>query len=295
MIEHLEESDTEKKMSPSLTRFPLLRLLLPSHMDQRRRRLIAAYVAGFLSHAILSRLFFPLDVDCFGDSALALSTDNNPTPLPPPFVPNTRYEVLRYDSLDEKWLFNNIDSDPRIGLTRHHKADVADIARQAVKRLVERERLLAMEEEAKDARSKNRRKAKTEKRKRFTWKLKGYRRGWRRFDPTRGEEHKMLIDVTRVEGHSKAVSERRLLVSLVKPFASASLVGTKDLNDDVEDNVVHFIVPVARLSSRFDDFIANYEDVCLKELLSTRVDEIARPRCALMLVVFDGPSHLDKG
>ena len=57
--------------------------------------------------------------------------------------------------MDEKWLYNNVDDDPRIGLTRHHKADIADISRQAVARLNDREQQLdkRMEEERMASRS----------------------------------------------------------------------------------------------------------------------------------------------
>ena len=77
--------------------------------------------------------------------------------------------MLRFDYFDSKSLYNNVDDDPRIGLTRHHKADLTDIANQAVRRLNEQERLRALEEETSEAKSLNRRKRRREY---FTWKLK---------------------------------------------------------------------------------------------------------------------------
>merc|ERR1719383_874299 len=135
------------------------------------------------------------------------------------------------------------------------------------------------------------RKKSSKKKKKVRWKLKSHRRGWRRFDPTRGEEHKMILDVSRLEG--RQASERQILVSAVKPFADATLIAAEDIRNEHRP-IVHFIVPVARLSSRFDEFILNYENVCLKTTGSAKGKEDpatgSSPQtglgCALILVVF---------
>ena len=306
------------------TRLVLIRLrnfatTLTSFLDERRLRLLAIYFAGFFSHALLSHFFLASSVDIDDDESAASPPwrfhRHSSAALPPPFVPKTRYEVLRYDALDGKWMYNNVDDDPRIGLTRHHKADVADIAQQAVARLNEKEdeeeetdlgeKGVVMEEKEASRRS-NFRKQKQKnialKKKKFRFKLKSYVRGWRRFDPTRGEEHQLLLDVTLSDGR-RSSTDRRLLVNIVKPLAEARLVGAQDVRRDSQP-LVHFIVPVARLSSRFDDFIRNYEEVCLKGGNGNRESSKGKSGdsqknsldlgCALILVVFDGPSHLDK-
>ena len=155
-----------------------------------------------------------------------------------PFRPKTIYEVLRYDYFNSSVIMNNFDEDPKIGLLGHQKNDIKDMIHQAMTLF--------------NAGRPN------------AWILKKLLNGYRRFDPLRGEE--VIIDVEVVQPETKDVrgvpqtNQHRL--SLVKPFTASHMVASQPITNS---KMIHFILPVSGdVTERFEVFMKNFEEVCIK-------------------------------
>ena len=170
-----------------------------------------------------------------------------------PFKPKTMYEVLRYDYFTMSAIVNNFDDDPKIGLLGHQKSDIKDISHQA----------MALYNSGRPDK----------------WKMVKLINGYRRLDPLRGEE--FILDVVIAqEGNEKVEETHRL--ELVKPFGVAHLLNDKTSSSS---KMVHFILPISGISKRFETFMKNFEEVCLKQ---------SQEHAYLLIVLFVGKSTSDQ-
>ncbi|XP_019630466.1 PREDICTED: chondroitin sulfate synthase 3-like [Branchiostoma belcheri] len=149
-----------------------------------------------------------------------------------PSHPRSMYEVIRWYYFTEKHLYENLDDDPRIGLIGRWKEDVQDIQEQAV-------RIISKEEKTQ-------------------WKLVKLHSGYKRIDAFRGMDYVLDMEVVKSEGEEKG----RKLVHLVR--STRPHVRLLNLQNVVEQTVVHFIVPLSRVTDRLREFIQVYEKVCLE-------------------------------
>ena len=165
------------------------------------------------------------------------ANDSNEIQLKEPFKPQSMYEVLRYDYFNKTHIFNNFDDDPRIWLQHHQSADIKDIIGQSV--------LLYS------------------KAFQHTWRFNKLLNGYRRFDPLRGEEY--IIDLELVSEaqdspwyKAKELVYRSLRFEIVKPFMKAKLLSYRHF---LSDTTIYFILPLTHVNERFNTFIQNLIDV----------------------------------
>ncbi len=178
-----------------------------------------------------------------------------------PFKPKSRHEVLRYQYFNSSNIFDYFDENPKTGLMGHQRSDISDIMSQSMALY-------------------NSRKVKP-------WQLKRLVNGYRRFDPLRGEEYVLDIEMFMQMGSASDKSDlnKRTEVQrmqIVKPFGTAQMVSTTLFQDQ---KMIHFILPVTTsVNDRFDRFIKNFEEVCLK----------MREHVYLLVVLFGGKAPTDK-
>ncbi|XP_035687961.1 chondroitin sulfate synthase 1-like [Branchiostoma floridae] len=149
-----------------------------------------------------------------------------------PYRPKTMYEVIRWFHFTEKHLYENLDDDPRIGLIGRWKEDVQDIQEQAV-------RIISKEEKTQ-------------------WRLAKLNYGYKRIDAFRGMDYVLDMEVAKADGTEKG----RKLVHLVR--STRPHVRMLSLQNVAQQTVVHFIVPLSRVTDRLRDFMKVYEKVCLE-------------------------------
>lgn len=169
-----------------------------------------------------------------------------------PFKPKNMYEVIRYEHFNMTSISSNFDDDPQINLLGHQKADIKDIIHQA----------MALYNSARPEK----------------WKMVKLINGYRRLDPLRGEEY-ILDGVLALEKDEKVEESHRL--ELVKPFNVGHLLNDHSTS---EKSVIHFILPISGHSEKFDTFIANFEEVCLKQ---------PSENIYLLIVLFVGKDSVD--
>nr|XP_006814085.1 PREDICTED: chondroitin sulfate synthase 1-like [Saccoglossus kowalevskii] len=143
------------------------------------------------------------------------------------------YEVLRWAYFNEKYLFENLDDDPRIGLIGSFKFDVQDVLQQALD-FVNKD----SDEE---------------------YRLFNLLNGYRRVDPAKGAEYILDLELEKVDEISTVID--RKLLYLVRPFHNLQLLSRKFGKTNQN---VNFIIPLSKVTDRLKDFMANYEKICLK-------------------------------
>ncbi|XP_008643353.1 PREDICTED: chondroitin sulfate synthase 2 [Corvus brachyrhynchos] len=137
-------------------------------------------------------------------NASSLSADGDhvatwPIGIPPPFQPKTRFEVLRWDYFTEEQVYACVDGSPKCELHGVDLADVADVVATAMEELnrkyqpvlhVRKQQLV---------------------------------NGYRRFDPTRGMEYTLdlQVEVVTQKGPSHSVTKR---VHLVRPLSEVEII-----------------------------------------------------------------------
>ena len=185
-----------------------------------------------------------------------LHGDHSNGQLREPFRPKNQHEVLRFQYFNSSYIHDNFDESPRTQLLGHQKADIHDILAQTMV-LYNTGRVQP-------------------------YVLERLVNGYRRYDPLRGEEYVLDLELSAKTVHTKTnlllnTEHEVQRVEVVKPFGVAHLLSTHPITNT---QMIHFILPVDGLehSDRFLTFLRTYEAVCLK----------SREYVYLMIILFMG-------
>lgn len=158
-------------------------------------------------------------------------------PLKEPFQPKTQFEVLRFDYFNGSHIYNNFDGDPGIWQLGHQVQDIQDAIKQSV--------------------------AAYNKQTKGNWWFNKLISGYKRLDPTRGEEY--LIDVelaTKIQNSALPNKMETVYSSqrfdIVKPFSKVRLLSHKPYLDE---KTIYMVVPLTGFSSRLNRFMQNLIDI----------------------------------
>ncbi|XP_074767275.1 chondroitin sulfate synthase 2 isoform X3 [Athene noctua] len=197
-----------------------LLLLLQQHLESCRNDILSARPDEWLGRCIIDYTA----VNCAEEheleiqNASSLSADGDhgatwPVGIPPPFQPKTRFEVLRWDYFTEEQVYACVDGSPKCELHGVDLADVADVVATAMEELnrkyqpvlhVRKQQLV---------------------------------NGYRRFDPTRGMEYTLdlQVEVVTQKGHSRSVTKR---VHLVRPLSEVEIIPMPYVTEASRINVI---------------------------------------------------------
>ncbi|XP_073711159.1 chondroitin sulfate synthase 2 [Misgurnus anguillicaudatus] len=139
-----------------------------------------------------------------------------PVGVNPPFEPKTRFEVLRWDYFTEDEVFSCTDGSPKCELSGIDKLDVADVIETAMGELNKKYKPV------------------------LHLKKQQLINGYRRFDPTRGMEYTLdlQLEVVNQKGHSRSITKR---VHLVRPLSRIEIIPMPYVTEATR---VHIILPV---------------------------------------------------
>ncbi|XP_073702184.1 chondroitin sulfate synthase 2 [Garra rufa] len=139
-----------------------------------------------------------------------------PVGINPPFEPKTRFEVLRWDYFTEDQVYSCIDGSPKCELRGIDKLDVADVIETAMGELNKKYKPV------------------------LHLKKQQLINGYRRFDPTRGMEYTLdlQLEVVNQKGHSRSITKR---VHLVRPLSRIEIIPMPYVTEATR---VHIILPV---------------------------------------------------
>ncbi|XP_056611567.1 chondroitin sulfate synthase 2 [Triplophysa dalaica] len=139
-----------------------------------------------------------------------------PIGINPPFEPKTRFEVLRWDYFTEDQVFTCVDGSPKCELSGIDKLDVADVIETAMGELNKKYKPV------------------------LYLKKQQLINGYRRFDPTRGMEYTLdlQLEVVNQKGHSRSITKR---VHLVRPLSRIEIIPMPYVTEATR---VHIILPV---------------------------------------------------
>nr|XP_054492424.1 chondroitin sulfate synthase 2 isoform X2 [Agelaius phoeniceus] len=197
-----------------------LLLLLQHHLESCRNDILSARPDEWLGRCIIDYT----GVNCVEEhemeiqNASSLSVDGDhiatwPIGIPPPFQPKTRFEVLRWDYFTEEQVYACVDGSPKCELHGVDLADVADVVATAMEELnrkyqpvlhVRKQQLV---------------------------------NGYRRFDPTRGMEYTLdlQVEVVTQKGHSRSITKR---VHLVRPLSEVEIIPMPYVTEASRINVI---------------------------------------------------------
>ncbi|XP_049585149.1 chondroitin sulfate synthase 2 [Syngnathus scovelli] len=139
-----------------------------------------------------------------------------PIGINPPFEPKSRYEVIKWDYFTEDDIYSCIDGSPKCDLHGIDRLDVADVIDVAVKELNKKYNPI------------------------LHLKKQRLINGYRRFDPTRGMEYTLDLQLEAVtrKGHSRSITKR---VHLVRPLSQVELIPMPYVTEGTR---VHAIIPM---------------------------------------------------
>ncbi|XP_013421398.1 chondroitin sulfate synthase 1 [Lingula anatina] len=202
-------------------------------------KLSGAFLLGFLTSYLINST-----VPCPGGGDLAdleskqepeiklCQNERNSVQLREAYTPSTLFDVIRYEYFTDRHIYGEFDSDPRIGFLGHHKGDLTHILEQ----------LSSLYHGAKG----------------YDWFLKKIIDGYRRFDPNRGEEYVLNVELRNTHDQSKKDVQR---FEVVKPFSTAHLLNIKPYQSS---ETVHFILPISKVTNRLRTFLKSFEETFLK-------------------------------
>ncbi|KFQ65982.1 Chondroitin sulfate synthase 2, partial [Phaethon lepturus] len=150
-------------------------------------------------------------------NASSLSADGDhgatwPVGIPPPFQPKTRFEVLRWDYFTEEQVYACMDGSPKCELRGADLADVADVVATAMEELGKPQQVLHSRKQQ-------------------------LVNGYRRFDPTRGMEYTLdlQVEVVTQKGHSRSITKR---VHLVRPLSEVEIIPMPYVTEASRINII---------------------------------------------------------
>lgn len=177
-----------------------------------------------------------------------LAADGNrsaawPVGVPPPFEPKSRFEVLRWDYFTEEQLFSCADGSPKCQLSGADRADVDDVIKIAVAELNKKYSPVLQLSQPQLV------------------------NGYRRFDPTRGMEYTLDLQL-RVEtesGSGQSLSQR---VHLLRPLSRVEIIPMPYVTEATR---VHILLP---LTSADRSTVARFLDRCASGLFESSENAI---------------------
>lgn len=153
-----------------------------------------------------------------------------PVGINPPFEPKSRFEVLGWDYFTENQVFSCVDGSPKCELSGIDRMDVADVIEVALGELNKKYKPV------------------------LHLKKQQLINGYRRFDPTRGMEYTLdlQLEVVNQKGHSRSIAKR---VHLVRPLSRIEIIPMPYVTEATR---VHIILPIS-LQDR--SYIPHFLDV----------------------------------
>ncbi|KAG7253232.1 hypothetical protein CRUP_017410 [Coryphaenoides rupestris] len=144
-------------------------------------------------------------------------TSQWPVGITAPFEPKTRFEVLRWEYFTEEHVYLCADGSPKCELRGVDRLDVVDVIGAALEQLNDKYRPAL----------------------RLT--KQQLINGYRRFDPTRGMEYTLDLQLEALspQGHSRSIAKR---VHLVRPLSGIEIIPMPYVTEATR---VHVIVPLA--------------------------------------------------
>uniref|UniRef100_K7FD90 Hexosyltransferase n=1 Tax=Pelodiscus sinensis TaxID=13735 RepID=K7FD90_PELSI len=157
-----------------------------------------------------------LQLEIQNTSSLSADGDHGatwPIGITPPFQPKTRFEVLRWDYFTEEQLYSCVDGSPKCELHGVDMADVADVVATAMEELTRKSQPV------------------------LHIRKQQLVNGYRRFDPTRGMEYTLdlQVEVVTQKGHSRSVIKR---VHLVRPLSEVEIIPMPYVTEASRINVI---------------------------------------------------------
>ncbi|KAJ3591735.1 hypothetical protein NHX12_006867 [Muraenolepis orangiensis] len=143
-------------------------------------------------------------------------TSQWPVGITPPFEPKTRFEVLRWEYFTEEHVYSCVDGSPKCELRGVDRMDVADVIGVALDQLNDKYKPV------------------------LRLKKQQLINGYRRFDPTRGMEYTLdlQLEVVNQKGHSRSMAKR---VHLVRPLSRIEIIPMPYVTEATR---VHVIIPL---------------------------------------------------
>ncbi|KAL4608985.1 chondroitin sulfate synthase 2-like [Arapaima gigas] len=161
-----------------------------------------------------------------------------PVGINPPFEPKTRFEVLRWDYFTENLVYTCIDGSPKCELRGIDKMDVADVIETAMGELNKKYKPM------------------------LYLKKQQLINGYRRFDPTRGMEYTLdlQVEVFNQKGRSLSLVKR---VHLVRPLSHIEIIPMPYVTEATR---VHVILP---MTVHDRDYVSHFLDVYATQFFET--------------------------
>lgn len=141
-----------------------------------------------------------------------------PTGINPPFQPKSRFEVLKWEYFTEEKIYSCIDTSPKCELLGIDRIDVADVIDTAVVELNKKYMPV------------------------LHMKKQQLINGYRRFDPIRGMEYTLdlQLEVVTQKGHSRSITKR---VFLVRPLSRIEIIPMPYVTEATR---AHIIIPLTQ-------------------------------------------------
>ncbi|KAG8000756.1 Chondroitin sulfate synthase 2 [Nibea albiflora] len=139
-----------------------------------------------------------------------------PVGINPPFEPKSRFEVLKWEYFTEEEIYSCIDGSPKCELSGIDRMDVADVIDVALGELNKKYKPV------------------------LHLKKQQLINGYRRFDPIRGMEYTLdlQLEVVNQKGHSRSITKR---VHLVRPLSRIEIIPMPYVTEATR---VHIIIPL---------------------------------------------------
>nr|XP_023695748.1 chondroitin sulfate synthase 2 [Paramormyrops kingsleyae] len=139
-----------------------------------------------------------------------------PVGINPPFEPKTRFEVLSWDYFTEDQVYTCVDGSPKCELRGIDKVDIMDVVEIAMMELNKKYKPI------------------------LNMRKQQLINGYRRFDPTRGMEYTLdlQLEVVNQKGRSRSITKR---VHLVRPLSQIEIIPMPYVTEATR---VHIILPM---------------------------------------------------
>ncbi|XP_061698282.1 chondroitin sulfate synthase 2 [Syngnathoides biaculeatus] len=175
-----------------------------------------------------------VSVDAFDGSRTA----QWPVGINPPFEPKSRFEVLKWEYFTEEEIYSCVDGSPKCELGGVDRLDVADVIDVAVGELNKKYKPI------------------------LHLKKQRLVNGYRRFDPTRGMEYTLdlQLEVANQKGHSRSITKR---VHLLRPLSQLEIIPMPYVTEGTR---VHAIIPITALDR---DYVEHFLKVFASNAFET--------------------------